>query len=95
MSLSLISDRYTDNRPVRYPRYTGIHPAFHRMNDADRTACLTKNSYREDKCQAQIDALYECCNAFYQKEGDEGKTVSCPKANLLRLKLKQRAEARG
>ncbi|EYE95295.1 DUF1903-domain-containing protein [Aspergillus ruber CBS 135680] len=58
-------------------------------------ACLTKNSYREDKCQTQIDALYECCNAFYQKEGDEGKTVSCPKANLLRLKMKQRAEARG
>jgi len=33
---------------------------------------------------SQIDALYECCNLFYQKNGDEASTVSCPKANLLR-----------
>ncbi|EPS25735.1 hypothetical protein PDE_00671 [Penicillium oxalicum 114-2] len=55
--------------------------------------CLTKNSYNEDKCQAQIDALYECCNAFYQQQGDQASTVSCPKAGLLRLKMKQRAQA--
>jgi hypothetical protein len=33
---------------------------------------------------SQIDALYECCNLFYQRNGDEASTVSCPKANLLR-----------
>ncbi|KAJ5358948.1 uncharacterized protein N7496_011361 [Penicillium cataractarum] len=55
--------------------------------------CLTKNSYKEEKCQAQIDALYECCNAFYQQQGDQASTVSCPKAHLLRLKMKQRAQA--
>ncbi|PLB37472.1 uncharacterized protein BDW47DRAFT_107106 [Aspergillus candidus] len=55
-------------------------------------ACLTKNSFNEDKCQAQIDALYECCNAFYQERGDHGQTPSCPKASLLRLKMKQRAQ---
>jgi hypothetical protein len=55
--------------------------------------CLTKNSFNEDKCQAQIDALYECCNAFYQEQGDQASTLSCPKANLLRLKMKQRAQA--
>lgn len=38
-------------------------------NDADRT---------------QIDALYECCNAFYEKNGDSASTLSCPKAGLLR-----------
>ncbi|OJJ49720.1 hypothetical protein ASPZODRAFT_128232 [Penicilliopsis zonata CBS 506.65] len=54
-------------------------------------ACLTKNSYREDRCQAQIDALYACCNAFYQERGDDAKTPSCPKPSLLRLKMKQRA----
>lgn len=32
----------------------------------------------------QIDALYECCNAFYQRNGDDASCVSCPKANLLR-----------
>ncbi|KAJ5286328.1 hypothetical protein N7524_001634 [Penicillium chrysogenum] len=55
--------------------------------------CIMKNSFNEDKCQAQIDALYECCNAFYQERGDQASTVSCPKANLLRLKMKQRAQA--
>ncbi|KAJ5224625.1 uncharacterized protein N7469_008128 [Penicillium citrinum] len=55
--------------------------------------CLTKNSYKEEKCQAQIDALYECCNAFYQKNGDQASVVSCPKPELLRLKMKQRAQA--
>ncbi|KAJ5956754.1 hypothetical protein N7501_011033 [Penicillium viridicatum] len=55
--------------------------------------CLQKNSFNEDKCQAQIDALYECCNAFYQAEGDQASTLSCPKANLLRLKMRQRAQA--
>ena len=34
--------------------------------------------------RSQIDALYECCNLFYQKNGDEASTVSCPKVNLLR-----------
>lgn len=55
-------------------------------------ACLTKNSYNEEKCQAQIDALYECCNAFYKERGEDAKTPSCPKATLLRVKMKQRAQ---
>ncbi|KAJ5553197.1 hypothetical protein N7494_002575 [Penicillium frequentans] len=55
--------------------------------------CLNKNSWQEEKCQAQIDALYECCNAFYQERGDQASVVSCPKANLLRLKMRQRAQA--
>ncbi|KAL2029368.1 hypothetical protein D6C90_09935 [Aureobasidium pullulans] len=46
--------------------------------------CIQKNGYDESKCQKQIDALYECCNAFYEKNGDSASTVSCPKAGLLR-----------
>ncbi|KAF3393227.1 Cx9C motif-containing protein 4, partial [Talaromyces pinophilus] len=45
-----------------------------------------------DRCQAQIDALYECCNAFYKERGEDAKTPSCPKATLLRVKMKQRAQ---
>lgn len=56
--------------------------------------CLTKNSYKEAKCQNFIDALYECCDAFYQKNGEDATTASCPKAHLLRLKMKQRQEER-
>ncbi|ORY66488.1 uncharacterized protein BCR38DRAFT_181642 [Pseudomassariella vexata] len=54
--------------------------------------CLTKNNYNESKCQGLIDALYECCDVFYQKNGDDASTVSCPKASLLRLKMKQRQD---
>ena len=54
--------------------------------------CLTKNSYNEAKCQKVVDALYECCGAFYKKNGDDATTVSCPKADLLRLMMKQRQD---
>ncbi|KAL8304402.1 hypothetical protein RB601_007231 [Gaeumannomyces tritici] len=55
--------------------------------------CLTKNGYKEDKCQMAIDALYECCKAFYDKHGEQASSVSCPTLDLLRLKMKQRQEA--
>lgn len=32
----------------------------------------------------EIDALYECCNAFYSEKGDDARCVSCPKPDLLR-----------
>ncbi|SMQ46829.1 unnamed protein product [Zymoseptoria tritici ST99CH_3D7] len=54
--------------------------------------CIQKNNYDEAMCKKQIDALYECCNLFYKKEGDDATTVSCPKASLLRLKMKQRQQ---
>lgn len=54
--------------------------------------CLTKNNYNEARCDKLIDSLYECCQAFYEKNGDQAKTVSCPKPELLRLKIKQRKE---
>ncbi|KAF2671960.1 DUF1903-domain-containing protein [Microthyrium microscopicum] len=55
-------------------------------------SCLQRSGYREDKCQKLIDALYECCDEFYKRHGDDGKSVSCPKASLLRLKMQQRAQ---
>ncbi|KAI1076731.1 DUF1903-domain-containing protein [Whalleya microplaca] len=54
--------------------------------------CLGRNNYNESKCSHLIDALYECCDAFYRKHGDDATSASCPKANLLRLKMKQRQE---
>ncbi|KAL7628250.1 Cx9C motif-containing protein 4, mitochondrial [Parahypoxylon ruwenzoriense] len=52
--------------------------------------CLGRNGYNEAKCSHFIDALYECCDAFYRKYGDSATSASCPKASLLRLKMKQR-----
>ena len=57
--------------------------------------CLAKHSYNEAKCKSQLDALYECCKRFYERNGDEATSASCPKANLLRFKMKQRTEAAG
>ncbi|KAI1807345.1 DUF1903-domain-containing protein [Daldinia bambusicola] len=54
--------------------------------------CLGKNGYNEAKCSRYIDALYECCDAFYRKHGDGATSASCPKASLLRLKMKQRQD---
>jgi hypothetical protein len=51
---------------------------------------LTKNGYNEARCTKLVDALYECCQAFYERNGDSAATASCPKANLLRLKMEQR-----
>ncbi|KAI1817902.1 DUF1903-domain-containing protein [Poronia punctata] len=56
--------------------------------------CLGRNGFNQAKCEHLIDALYDCCNAFYQRNGDEATSVSCPKPSLLRLKLKQRQEAK-
>ncbi|KAK1451583.1 hypothetical protein CPAR01_14785, partial [Colletotrichum paranaense] len=57
--------------------------------------CLTKNGYKEEKCQSVILALYECCEAFYQSKGDSATSASCPKPDLLRLKLSRiREESR-
>ncbi|KAF2273570.1 DUF1903-domain-containing protein [Westerdykella ornata] len=46
--------------------------------------CLQRTGYQEEKCRKEVDALYECCNAFYQERGENATTVSCPKASLLR-----------
>ncbi|OTB03050.1 hypothetical protein M426DRAFT_186709 [Hypoxylon sp. CI-4A] len=54
--------------------------------------CLGKNGFNEAKCSHLVDALYECCDAFYRKHGDDATTASCPKASLLRLKIRQRQE---
>ena len=58
------------------------------------TDCLTKNNYNEAKCQDVVKALYDCCDAFYAKYGDDASTVSCPKPKLLRLKLEQFKEGK-
>ncbi|KAK7951161.1 uncharacterized protein PG986_006889 [Apiospora aurea] len=55
-------------------------------------SCLTKNNYNESKCQGLVDSLYECCDALYKNKGDNATSASCPKADLLRLKMKQRRE---
>ncbi|KEY71617.1 hypothetical protein S7711_08085 [Stachybotrys chartarum IBT 7711] len=54
--------------------------------------CLSRNNYNEAKCQNAVKALYACCEAFYDKYGDDASTPSCPKPKLLRLKLQQQKD---
>lgn len=57
--------------------------------------CLTRNGYNEARCQSVIRNLYECCEAFYERHGEDASSPSCPKPNLLKLKMKQLREEQG
>ncbi|KAK0618596.1 DUF1903-domain-containing protein, partial [Bombardia bombarda] len=57
--------------------------------------CLGRNGFDEAKCTKYVDALYECCQSFYEKKGDNATSVCCPKASLLRLKMEQRRQDTG
>ncbi|KAF9739713.1 Cx9C motif-containing protein 4, mitochondrial, partial [Paraphaeosphaeria minitans] len=56
------------------------------------TDCLQKSNYKEERCRKEVDALYECCNRFYQEKGEDASSVCCPKYDLLKLKIKQRSQ---
>lgn len=56
--------------------------------------CLGKNNYNDAKCQSAVKALYECCEAFYDRQGDDARTASCPLPDTLRLKLQQQKEGK-
>ncbi|PTB64154.1 hypothetical protein BBK36DRAFT_1135996 [Trichoderma citrinoviride] len=68
-----------DARPPCHPR--AVH-------------CLTKNNYNEARCQDAVKALYECCDAFYRRYGDDASSPSCPQPKLLRLKMQQQKEGK-
>lgn len=53
--------------------------------------CLQLHNYDESKCTKIIDQLYECCSKFYIANGNSAKSVCCPRFDLLRVKIKQRA----
>ncbi|KAK8918099.1 Cx9C motif-containing protein 4, mitochondrial [Metarhizium anisopliae] len=65
------------------------HPTAIKTDSSFTSNCLTRNNYNDAKCQDVVKALYECCDAFYHKNGDDASTPSCPKPSLLRLKMKQ------
>ncbi|RCI11545.1 hypothetical protein L249_7341 [Ophiocordyceps polyrhachis-furcata BCC 54312] len=51
--------------------------------------CLSRNNYNEAKCRDAVKALYDCCQRFYNRYGDDAQTPSCPRPELLHLKLEQ------
>ncbi|KAL5594542.1 uncharacterized protein BROUX77_007889 [Berkeleyomyces rouxiae] len=49
--------------------------------------CDPENNFDEAKCTGAILALYECCHAFYSKQGDDARSLSCPRPDILRRRL--------
>ncbi|PHH74629.1 hypothetical protein CDD80_2960 [Ophiocordyceps camponoti-rufipedis] len=56
--------------------------------------CLNRNNYNEAKCREVVRALYDCCQRFYDRYGEQAQTPSCPQPDLLRLKLEQQRKAK-
>jgi hypothetical protein len=54
--------------------------------------CLKKNGYNEAKCTQCIDTLYECCQKFYEKNGENARSPCCPIPRLLKFKIEQRRQ---
>ncbi|KAF4967626.1 hypothetical protein FZEAL_10510 [Fusarium zealandicum] len=83
-------------KPACHPRACAIQginlPSRAFMKLTCLTDCLTRNGYNDARCQTVIKQLYECCEAFYERHGEDASTVSCPKPNLLKLKMKQLRE---
>ncbi|KAK9456907.1 hypothetical protein V1511DRAFT_495650 [Dipodascopsis uninucleata] len=53
--------------------------------------CLQRSQYNERRCTAAIDSLYECCRKMYEQD-PSARAIACPKPDLLKLKLEQRAK---
>ena len=73
------------------------HSPSHRVPVASRTDfvdCLTKNNYDEAKCQNAVNALYECCEAFYARYGEKDTPTSCPTPKMLRSKRQQQKDGK-
>jgi hypothetical protein len=49
--------------------------------------CSSSCVYTCKANNGKVDALYECCNAFYKEKGDDARCVSCPKPDLLRYTI--------
>ncbi|CAO1621919.1 unnamed protein product [Jaminaea pallidilutea] len=54
-------------------------------------SCMTK-TLDQDKCQSHIDALYKCCNRFYEKYGTQAETDGCPVPKMTKKKLEGMGE---
>ncbi|RDA85995.1 hypothetical protein CP532_4867 [Ophiocordyceps camponoti-leonardi (nom. inval.)] len=49
--------------------------------------CLSRNNYDEAKCSDAVKALYDCCQRFYERFGDDAKTPSYGRGSAASYKL--------
>jgi len=56
-------------------------------------ACLSKNTYAQDKCGEKMRSLYKCCRALYDATEDSGESSACPMPSVVRRWLQSHPEA--
>ncbi|KAH9965430.1 hypothetical protein BC827DRAFT_1126381, partial [Russula dissimulans] len=56
-------------------------------------ACLSKNTYTQEKCAEYMRDLYECCRALYDTTEDRGESSACPMPSVVRRWLRAHPES--
>ncbi|KAN0130604.1 hypothetical protein V8E53_011578, partial [Lactarius tabidus] len=47
-------------------------------------ACLSKNTYAQEKCMEKTRNLYKYCQALYDTTEDSGESSACPMSRVVR-----------
>ncbi|KAJ7214983.1 hypothetical protein GGX14DRAFT_443527 [Mycena pura] len=55
--------------------------------------CLSKNTYKPEKCDERLRALYLCCQKMYDAASDSESTA-CPMPNVVKRWLKDHPESK-
>ncbi|KAI9511440.1 hypothetical protein F5148DRAFT_975039, partial [Russula earlei] len=51
-------------------------------------ACLSKNTYSQEKCAEHMRDLYKCCQTLYDATDGHGESTACPMPGVVRRWLK-------
>ncbi|KAJ6493321.1 hypothetical protein C8R45DRAFT_867288 [Mycena sanguinolenta] len=51
--------------------------------------CLNKNTYKPEKCDDRLRALYMCCQKMYDNaQGSDTKSTACPQQSVVKRWIK-------
>ncbi|KAI0002286.1 hypothetical protein BJV74DRAFT_765827, partial [Russula compacta] len=56
-------------------------------------ACLSKNTYSQEKCTENMRKLYKCCQVLYDATEDRGESTACPMPGVVRRWLDAHPES--
>ncbi|KIJ15624.1 hypothetical protein PAXINDRAFT_77194, partial [Paxillus involutus ATCC 200175] len=45
--------------------------------------CLTRNTYKPEKCDEYLRKLYVCCSEMYRREGGNAEVAACPTLGVV------------
>ncbi|KAJ6579951.1 DUF1903-domain-containing protein [Mycena vulgaris] len=55
--------------------------------------CLNKNTYKPEKCDERLRALYMCCQKMYDTGGEASESTACPMASVVKRWIKDHPES--